>query len=250
MALTKKQTNYIRYKFRNAENKEYYIDSMAEQYGMSTDNIRMILGLKKSIRQEAAEKHIGMATKVTIMSPVQAPARKEEKEMQKSPTRSYNQAVKDDVVKMVLVENVPMVEAAERSGVPYKTVYYWVSKAKEKQQTYYDAAAEIEEELRSSAPEVKRKPAVDNPEWVKAVEEMESQYDNKPENKAPEVEATTPVLQLPSIPPIQIIGTSTLLSEAAIRLREYGLLNDTDHAALMRLSWGAECFEKGRAYNT
>ena len=49
------------------------------------------------------------------------------------PRASYEQSVKDDVVRAVLLEHLPYKEVAERFGVPLGNVNKWVSKAKKKQ---------------------------------------------------------------------------------------------------------------------
>lgn len=47
--------------------------------------------------------------------------------------RSYDQAVKDDVVKAVLVEGMAYKDAAEKFGVPKGNVSLWIKRAKENQ---------------------------------------------------------------------------------------------------------------------
>lgn len=47
--------------------------------------------------------------------------------------RSYDQSVKDDVVKAVLLEGLAYKDAAEKFGVPQGNISVWVRKAKEKQ---------------------------------------------------------------------------------------------------------------------
>lgn len=62
----------------------------------------------------------------------------------KKPVRkkvSYEQAVKDDVVRAVLLEGMEYKEADEKFGVPLGNISHWVKKAKERQQ-YFESEAD------------------------------------------------------------------------------------------------------------
>ena len=51
----------------------------------------------------------------------------------KKKARSYDQAVKKDVIKAVLLEGISYKDAAEKFGVPYGNVSAWVQAARKKQ---------------------------------------------------------------------------------------------------------------------
>lgn len=103
MGLTNEQKGEIRAAYRNAANPKKQITILAQLYATSKEEICKVLG-------------------------IEAPEPKPKKTL-----RSYEQAVKDDVVKAVLLEGASRQEAAERFGVPYGNVNAWVNKARKKQ---------------------------------------------------------------------------------------------------------------------
>ncbi|MDY4166114.1 MAG: sigma-70 region 4 domain-containing protein [Fournierella sp.] len=103
MGLTNEQKGEIRAAYRDAANPKKQITILAQLYATSKEEICKVLG-------------------------IEAPQPKPKKTL-----RSYEQAVKDDVVKAVLLEGATYQEAAERFGVPYGNVNAWVNKARKKQ---------------------------------------------------------------------------------------------------------------------
>lgn len=103
MGLTNEQKGEIRAAYRDAANPKKQITILAQLYATSKEEICKVLG-------------------------IEAPQPKPKKTL-----RSYEQAVKDDVVKAVLLEGASRQEAAERFGVPYGNVNAWVNKARKKQ---------------------------------------------------------------------------------------------------------------------
>ena len=103
MGLTNEQKGEIRAAYRNAANPKKQITILAQLYATSKEEICKVLG-------------------------IEAPEQKPKKAL-----RSYEQAVKDDVVKAVLLEGASRQEAAERFGVPYGNVNAWVNKARKRQ---------------------------------------------------------------------------------------------------------------------
>lgn len=103
MGLTNEQKSEIRAAYRDAANPKKQITILAQLYATSKEEICKVLG-------------------------IEAPQPKPKKTL-----RSYEQAVKDDVVKAVLLEGATYQEAAERFGVPYGNVNAWVNKARKKQ---------------------------------------------------------------------------------------------------------------------
>ncbi|OUQ41397.1 hypothetical protein B5E65_12235 [Gemmiger sp. An120] len=74
--------------------------------------------------------------------------------------RSYDQSVKDSVVKAVILDGMTYQQAAERFGVPYGNVNAWVNKARKKQAEFSRFAEEVEAEQTAApaaAPENKVK---------------------------------------------------------------------------------------------
>lgn len=103
MGLTNEQKGEIRAAYRDAANPKKQITILAQLYATSKEEICKVLG-------------------------IEAPQPKPKKTL-----RSYEQAVKDDVVKAVLLEGATYQEAAERFGVPYGNVNAWVNKARKRQ---------------------------------------------------------------------------------------------------------------------
>lgn len=110
MGLTNEQKGEIRAAYRDAANPKKQITILAQLYATSKEEICKTLG-------------------------IEAPEQKPKKTL-----RSYEQAVKDDVVKAVLLEGATYQEAAERFGVPYGNVNAWVNKARKRQAEFGFAA--------------------------------------------------------------------------------------------------------------
>lgn len=102
MEFTLEQEADIRASYRDAKNPQKQIDILADLYACRKSDILEVLGLK--------------------------PVPKKKKTM-----RSYDQAVKNDAVKAVLLEGLTRREAAEKYGVPYGNLIKWVQCASKKQ---------------------------------------------------------------------------------------------------------------------
>ena len=102
MEFTLEQEADIRASYRDAKNPQKQIDILADLYACKKEDILKVLGLK--------------------------PAPKKKQTM-----RSYDQAVKNDAVKAVLLEGLTRREAAEKYGVPYGSLIKWVWYASKKQ---------------------------------------------------------------------------------------------------------------------
>ena len=127
MGLTNEQKGEIRAAYRDAANPKKQIAILAQIYATSKEEICKVLG-------------------------IETPQPKPKKTL-----RSYEQAVKDDVVKAVLLEGASRQEAAERFGVPYGNVNAWVNKARKRQAEFGVTApsteAPREELLAATAPQ-------------------------------------------------------------------------------------------------
>lgn len=73
----------------------------------------------------------------------------------KKKARSYDQAVKKDVVKAVLLEGVSYKDAAEKFSVPYGNVSAWVQAARKKQ-----AEFGVEPRCRRNFPRIRKRASV------------------------------------------------------------------------------------------
>lgn len=98
----------IKSSYRNAKNAAAQVGILADLYTCAPSDIRAVLGLEP------------------------------ENPVQKRAPRSYDQEVKKQVVKAVLLEGRSMAAAAEAFGVPQSNVSVWVKKAKEQQHGYLD----------------------------------------------------------------------------------------------------------------
>ena len=98
--LTSEQIGEIRTAYREAANPKKQIGILADLYCTTKQEICRVLGI-----EEPPKKKI----------------------------RSYDQAVKKDVVKAVLLEGVSYKDAAEKFSVPYGNVSAWVQAARKKQ---------------------------------------------------------------------------------------------------------------------
>lgn len=113
--LTNEQISEIRASYRDAANPAKQIDILADLYCTTKQEICQVLGIEEP------------------------PKRK---------IRSYDQAVKKDAVKAVLLDGLSYKEAAERYGVPYANVRDWVKRARMKQAEF---GVEPEETVRQPA---------------------------------------------------------------------------------------------------
>lgn len=132
MVLTNEQKGEIRAAYRDAANPKKQITILAQLYATSKEEICKVLG-------------------------IEAPEQKPKKTL-----RSYEQAVKDDVVKAVLLEGATYQEAAERFGVPYGNVNAWVNKARKRRAEFDRYAEAVEAEplpVAAVAPTDASKPA-------------------------------------------------------------------------------------------
>lgn len=100
MSLTTEQIGEIRTAYRDAADPKKQIGILADLYCTTKQEICRVLG-------------------------IEAPPKRK--------TRSYDQAVKKDVVKAVLLGGVSYKDAAEKFGVPYGNVSAWVQAARKKQ---------------------------------------------------------------------------------------------------------------------
>ena len=121
---TKDEIHEIRSMYRSAKNQKAQIGILAQLYLCEKDEIMEVL-------KSAGEK-----------LPEMASGKKMETDRKKRIVRSYDQAVRDQAVKAVLLEGMTQMAAAERFGVPQKNISNWVQKAKEKRAEFlaYDPA--------------------------------------------------------------------------------------------------------------
>lgn len=131
---TPAQISEIQAAYRNAANPKKQIGILADLYDTTENAIREVLGL-----------------------PVE-PNGDKKKRMH----RSYDQDIKEDVVRAVLLEGMTKREAAEKFAVPYGNVSDWVNKARKKQAEFDQYAKEVETEpqpVAAKAPADESKPA-------------------------------------------------------------------------------------------
>ena len=116
---TRDEISEIRSMYRSAKNQKAQIGILAQLYLCEKDEIMEVL-------KSAGEKLPEMATA----------------EGKKRIVRSYDQAVRDQAVKAVLLEGMTQTAAAERFGVTQTTLSTWVQKARKKRAEFlaYDPA--------------------------------------------------------------------------------------------------------------
>lgn len=121
MSLTTEQIGEIRTAYRNAADPKKQIGILADLYCTTKQEICRVLGI-----EEPPKKKI----------------------------RSYDQAVKKDVVKAVLLEGVSYKDAAEKFSVPYGNVSAWVQAARKKQAEFGVEAipVKLDQMAKSQAP--------------------------------------------------------------------------------------------------
>lgn len=110
--LTSEQIGEIRAAYRNAKDPKKQIGILADLYACKETEIRQALGL-----EEAA--------------PVPAPPAK--KPAPKRVVKSYDQAVRDQLAKAVILGGESTAAVCERMGVPQGTAAKWVAEARKKQ---------------------------------------------------------------------------------------------------------------------
>lgn len=122
----------IRGLYRDAKDKEAQIGVLCELYDTDRASIFAALGMQeKAEREEAA-----------------ASAR------QKRKVRSYEQVVRDDVVRAVMLDGLTQREAAERYAIPQANISVWIKKAKARMAEFgVEPEAEEESEGSSQSPE-------------------------------------------------------------------------------------------------
>lgn len=115
LKLSEEDKSEVRRSYREAADKRKQIGILADLYDVPIADIFKVLGT--AINSGAAGKRV---------------------------LRSYDQAVRDDVIKAVLIDGITHAAAAEKYGVPQSNVSNWVSKARKKQADIRNAADEIE----------------------------------------------------------------------------------------------------------
>lgn len=100
MSFTTEQIGEIRTAYREAANPKKQIGILADLYCTTKQEICQALEIEAPLKKKA---------------------------------RSYDQAVKKDVVKAVLLEGMSYKDAAEKFGVPYGNVSAWVQAARKRQ---------------------------------------------------------------------------------------------------------------------
>ena len=121
---TKDEVAEIRSMYRSAKNQKAQIGILAQLYLCEKDEIMEVL-------KSAGEK-----------LPEIASGKKMETGQKKRIVRSYDQAVRDQAVKAVLLEGMTQTAAAERFGITLTTLSTWVQQAKKKRAEFlaYDPA--------------------------------------------------------------------------------------------------------------
>lgn len=125
--LTETEKSEIRMQYRQAADKKKQIDILADLYACKTADVIAALGLTAAPN---------------------APKASDTKKGYKM--KSYNQSVKDDVIKAVLLEGMTQTAAAERYGINLKTASGWVVAARRERDGFVQLADEI---LKNPLPE-------------------------------------------------------------------------------------------------
>lgn len=100
MDFTQEQKDEIRASYRDAKNPEKQISILADLYDCAKNDIMQVLELQVQPKRVV---------------------------------RSYDQSVRQDLTKAVLLDGQTVKDAAERFGIPFGTASDWVQKAKKKQ---------------------------------------------------------------------------------------------------------------------
>lgn len=100
MDFTQEQKDEIRASYRDAKNPEKQISILVDLYACTKNDIMQVLELQVQPKRVV---------------------------------RSYDQSVRQDLTKAVLLDGQTVKDAAERFGIPFGTASDWVQKAKKKQ---------------------------------------------------------------------------------------------------------------------
>lgn len=131
--LNEHEKSEMRTQYRDAADKRKQIGILSELYDCSKEEVLDALGLtEKDASAGANTKHRTAGAK-------------------RNPRKSYEQAVKNDVAKAVLVEGLSASQAAEKFGVPLGNVSRWVRKAKATQAEFLKEAEKTEKECAAKA---------------------------------------------------------------------------------------------------
>lgn len=145
----------IRTQYRQSKSPGKQIEILADMHTCEKDDIRRVLRIGKyaSFSDEPP-------TGETLQTQSTVEAKK------KSPRHSYDQAVRNQVVKAVLLDGDTQAATAERFGVPAGNVSKWVQSAKAKQKEFMDYPGEPETsavQQPKAAPVVKSKASEPSP---------------------------------------------------------------------------------------
>lgn len=121
--LNKEQIGEIRAAYRDAKDPKKQIGILADLYACKETEIRQVLGIEEA-------------------PGTPAPAAK--KPAAKRAVKSYDQAVRDQLTKAVILDGESTAAACERLGVPQGTAAKWVADARKKQAEFlgYDPKAQ------------------------------------------------------------------------------------------------------------
>lgn len=140
--LTKEQVGEIRIAYRDAKDPKKQIGILADLYACEKAEIRQVLGIEDAPSQGP---------------PADQPTPK------KRVVKSYDQAVRDQLTKAVLLDGESTAAACERLGVPAGTAAKWLADARKKQAEFlaYDPKSEPAAKEPKPAPEQPRTPGLD-----------------------------------------------------------------------------------------
>ncbi|MEG3029469.1 MAG: hypothetical protein RR827_03630 [Oscillospiraceae bacterium] len=139
---------------------------------------------------------------------------KEEEEDMGS-NKGYNQSVKTEVCKAIMVDGVSYSEAAERFGVPHGNISRWIRDAKARQGEFLNYGAE-----------------------------------KKPEEQAEETQLSTKETQIPPQDPQaqECENKSNYFCVDVLKLSEFGILKGEELETLVKIAEKIEIFKKGYKY--
>lgn len=253
------QKNEMRTQYRDAADKKKQIGILADLYACSRADVLSELGIKT--QDDATQK--------------QQPYQQAKKNG--SAKKSYSQAVKKDVVKAVLLEGLTQAAVAERYGIPFQTVGHWVTMARKTQKQFMDAADEIladmpEQTVPAVEPQVqwqrigaacaplynadgKRVPAVDNPAWTQAVDEMVREHPAKQAREQmvvePDFEAAAQQMDREISMQLRLNDIDSAVSglrTACHSLADAGMLEEPERDVLEQIVVRAAAFRAGMLY--
>lgn len=122
--LTKEQIGEIRAAYRDAKDQKKQISILADLYACDKAEIRQVLGIEDAPPQAP---------------PADKPAPK------KRVVKSYDQAVRKQLTKAVLLDGESTTAVCERMGVPAGTAAKWLADARKKQAEFLDYDPKSEE---------------------------------------------------------------------------------------------------------